>query len=83
VVSGAFAAGTGALLLTRPNLPPGAHAAGLTSAAIGGVSMLVSARSIHRHREIVSAERAAASKRSVAIAPMVTNGTGIAVALRF
>jgi hypothetical protein len=61
----------------------------LTTAAVGGLSVALSARSLHRHNVIAAAEREAARKSKVAdatispIIPMGGSGAGVSVSLRF
>jgi hypothetical protein len=88
VISGVTAIAAGALVATKPDLPGKFQSLGYASAGIGALSLGLSASSIHRHREIVSAEREAARKREVAqatITPIVTadHKAGMSLAVRF
>ena len=88
VISGVTAIAAGALVATKPDLPRKFQALGYASAGVGALSVGLSASSIHRHREIVSAEREAARKREVAqatITPIVTadHKAGVSLAVRF
>lgn len=88
VVSGVTALAAGVILVAKPDLPQKAQPIGIVTAGIGALSLGLSTSSIHRHREIVSAEREAAKKREVAqatISPIVTadHKAGLSVALRF
>lgn len=92
VATGALALGAGAVLYAqRGDMPEGVPAFAATSAAVGGVSVLLSAQSIRRHRRIV-AEREAAQRALVAeatFAPIVGGLTeshptfGASLSLRF
>ena len=88
VISGVTAIAAGALVATKPDLPRKFQSLGYASAGVGALSLGLSASSIHRHREIVSAEREAARKREVAqatITPIVTadHKAGVSLAVRF
>ena len=84
--SGLAAVGLGASQMGRQNVP---QAMSLTTAAVGGLSVALSARSLHRHRVIAAAEREAARKSKVAdatIAPIIPvggSGAGVSVSFRF
>jgi hypothetical protein len=84
--SGLAAIGIGASQMRRDNVP---QAMSLTTAAVGGLSVALSARSLHRHNVLAAAEREAARKSKVAdatIAPIIPvggSGAGLSVSLRF
>ena len=84
--SGLAAVGLGASQMGRQNVP---QAMSLTTAAVGGLSVALSARSLHRHRVIAAAEREAAQKSRVSdatVAPIIPvggSGAGVSVSLRF
>ena len=84
--SGLAAIGLGASQIGRQNVP---QAMSLTTAAVGGLSVALSARSLHRHNVIAAAEREAARKSKVAdatispIIPVGGSGAGVSVSLRF
>jgi hypothetical protein len=55
-----------------------------TAAATGAISAFVAARSIHRQRQIITAQRDASAKVAVApIVPTATSGAGVSVSVRF
>jgi hypothetical protein len=89
--SGAVAATAGLWLATRSDAPGVATKVGGVTAAVGALSLLVSAQSIARHHEIASAEREAERKRAVAeatFAPLVGTAqsrptVGATLSLRF
>ena len=84
--SGLAAMGLGASQMGRQNVP---QATSLTTAAVGGLSVALSARSLHRHRMIAAAEREAARRSRVSdatIAPIIPVGgsaAGVSVSFRF
>jgi hypothetical protein len=84
--SGLAALGLGASQIGRQNVP---QAMSLTTAAVGGLSVALSARSLHRHNVIAAAEREAARKTKVSdatispIIPVGGSGAGVSVSLRF
>jgi len=84
--SGLAAVGIGAAQMRRDNVP---QAMSLTTAAVGGMSVALSARSLHRHRVIAAAEREAAQKSRVSdatVAPIIPvggSGAGVSVSFRF
>jgi len=84
--SGLAAIGLGASYIGRQNVP---QAMSLTTAAVGGLSVALSARSLHRHNVIEAAEREAARKTKVTdatispIIPVGGSGAGVSVSLRF
>jgi hypothetical protein len=84
--SGLAAVGLGASQIGRQNVP---QAMSLTTAAVGGLSVALSARSLHRHNVVAAAEREAARKTKVSdatigpIIPVGGSGAGVSVSLRF
>ena len=84
--SGLAAIGISASQMGRQNVP---QAMTVTTAAVGGLSVALSARSLHRHNVIAAAEREAARKSKVAdatIAPIIPvggSGAGVSVSFRF
>lgn len=84
--SGLAAVGLGASQMGRENVP---QAMSLTTAAVGGLSVALLARSLHRHRVIAAAEREAAQKSRVSdatVAPIIPvggSGAGVSVSFRF
>jgi len=68
VAAGVLTSTAGVLVMKSPNPPQNAVAIGATTAALGGLSILTSTRSIYRHR--VLAEREAEQKKRVAEATM-------------
>ena len=84
--SGLVAVGLGASYIGRESVP---RAMSITTAAVGGLSVALSARSLHRHNVIAAAEREAARKSKVAdatispIIPVGGSGAGVSVSLRF
>jgi len=84
--SGLAAVGLGASYIGRESVP---RAMSITTAAVGGLSVALSARSLHRHNVIAAAEREAARKSKVAdatispIIPVGGSGAGVSVSLRF
>jgi hypothetical protein len=89
VVSGTTSLVAAALIAETPSTRQKFGSLGLVTAGIGALSIGVSTHSFFRHSAIVSAQREAAEKRSVAadasISPIVTtNGaTGVGVTVRF
>lgn len=86
VGAGLAAAGLGASQMNRDNVP---RAASVATAAVGGLGVALSVRSIHRHNVIAAAEREAARKSKVAdatitpIIPVAGSGAGVSVSFRF
>jgi hypothetical protein len=86
VGSGLLAIGVGAAQAGQPNV---SRAASVTTAAVGGLGVALSVRSIHRHNVIAAAEREAARKSKVAdatitpIIPVAGSGAGVSVSFRF
>ena len=84
--SGLAAVGLGASYIGRESVP---RAMSITTAAVGGLSVALSARSLHRHNVIEAAEREAARKTKVSdatispIIPVGGSGAGVSVSLRF
>ena len=84
--SGLAAVGLGASYIGRESVP---RAMSITTAAVGGLSVALSARSLHRHNVIEAAEREAARKTKVTdatispIMPVGGSGAGVSVSLRF
>jgi hypothetical protein len=84
--SGLAAVGFGASYMGRQSVP---RAMSITTAAIGGLSVALSARSLHRHNVIEAAEREAAQKSRVSdatVAPIIPvggSGAGVSVSFRF
>ena len=84
--SGLVAVGLGASYIGRESVP---RAMSITTAAVGGLSVALSARSLHRHNVIEAAEREAARKTRVSdatispIIPVGGSGAGVSVSLRF
>jgi hypothetical protein len=84
--SGLAAIGLGASQMGSQTVP---RAMSVTTAAIGGLSVALSARSLHRHNVIAAAEREAPRKSKVAdatispIIPVGGSGAGVSVSLRF
>ena len=84
--SGLAAIGLGASQIGSQNVP---RAMSVTTAAVGGLSVALSYRSLHRHNVITAAEREAARKSKVAdatispIIPVGGSGAGVSVSLRF
>jgi hypothetical protein len=84
--SGLVAVGLGASYIGRESVP---RAMSITTAAVGGLSVALSARSLHRHNVIEAAEREAARKTKVSdatispIIPVGGSGAGGSVSLRF
>lgn len=88
--AGLVAVTAGTLMLTKSALPAPYKRDGIASALIGGVSMALSAKTIHRHRAIVAEQESSARKLSVAdatLSPIVTTGVhpsaGLALSLRY
>jgi len=83
--SGLAAVGLGASYVGRQNVP---RAMSITTAAVGGLSVALSARSLHRHN-VIEAEREAARQTKVSdatispIIPVGGSGAGVSVSLRF
>jgi hypothetical protein len=89
MASGLTSAGIGTALLVRSrssNNPIDALVGGV-STLTGAASVALSARAIHRHRAYVAAERDAARRREVSVAPLVpmTGGSrgGVMLSLQF
>ena len=86
VGSGLLAVGVGASQVGQPNV---SRAASVTTAAVGGLGVAISVRSIHRHNVLAAAEREAARKSRVAdatitpIIPVSGSRTGVSVSFRF
>jgi hypothetical protein len=84
--SGLAAVGIGTAQMQRGNV---SRTMSVTTAAVGGLGVALSARSFHRHRVIAAAEREAARKSKVAeatIAPIIPvggSGAGVSVSVRF
>jgi len=84
--SGLVAVGLSASYMGRESVP---RAMSITTAAVGGLSVALSARSLHRHNVIEAAEREAAQKSRVsdaAVAPIIPvggSGVGVSVSFRF
>lgn len=87
LATGVTAVAAGMLVMTKSDLPRGAWQAGAVSALMGGFSVALSERAMHRHSQIVAAQRDAEQKRSVAqatISPIVTTGrAGVAISLSY
>jgi hypothetical protein len=88
VASGIAAMAAGSFVAAKRDLPGKFQSVGYASAGIGALSIAFSATSIHRHREIVSAEREAERKRQVAeatLSPIVTpdHKAGIGLSVKF
>src|SRR5262245_59504903 len=89
VGAGVLTSTAGILLMKSPNPPQNALAIGATTAALGGLSILTSTRSIYRHRVI--AQREAEAKKRVAeavVSPLVgfdrgNPSLGASLSLRF
>lgn len=84
--SGVVAIGVGASQLQRDGV---SRTMSVTTAVVGGLSVALSARSLHRHNVLAAAERDAARKSTIAdatiapILPVGGGGAGISVSMRF
>jgi hypothetical protein len=84
--SGLAAIGVGASQVRRDNV---SSTMSVATAAVGGLSVALSARSLYRHRVIAAAEREAARKSKIAdaaiapILPVGGSGAGVSVSFRF
>jgi hypothetical protein len=85
VGSGALAMGMGATLIGKPDVPRGI---GVASVALGGVSVVLAGRAMHRRSVSAALEREAEQQHArveTSIAPILPSGSGagLAVSLRF
>ena len=90
LTSGVLATTLGGLLAAKSDAPGTFRGAAGAGAAIGGLSIALSARAMHRHGRFLSSERAAARTRAdvetriTPIVPVGRNaGAGMAVSVRF
>lgn len=80
LASGATSLGVGVAMMGNPRED---RALAITSAAVGTLSALISARGVQRHRQALAARREA--ERKVAVAPLIPteSGAGLSVNVRF